>query len=98
MLEDLREAIEKLHGVRAVWSETAPVREEFQGAVVWDGDVQVFVITGHASAKRCFAWSHTQDGTDRRRIVTVLETKEIDSPAMAVRAAIIQQWRNQSKK
>lgn len=87
-IEDLTRPVEHLHGCRAKWREAVPVREEFQGKVVWDGTVQAFDLAGHPSATRCYAWSHYVGLTERRWFVAVLEQSVVDSPRAAVRVAI----------
>ena len=83
----LQRAIFKLHGVVTTWAESVPVREEREGRVVWDGVVEVFDLVDHPTANRCYAWKHeTDDG--KSRVVAVLHTAPVDSPAAAVKAAI----------
>lgn len=64
------------------------MRETFKGATVWEGDVQVFALVGHPTAKRCYAWSHASEGT-KRRFYAVLHAPPVDSPLTAVRASIV---------
>ena len=64
-----------------------PVVETFRGKIVWQGQVEVFALKGHPKAKRCYAWSHEEDG--KRRYVAVLELPPVNSPVTAVRAAIV---------
>ena len=92
--EALRKAIRDLHGCASVWVEAAPVKETFQGETVWDGIVQVFDLTGHPTATRCYAWSHATTGK-KRRFVAVLHQGPVDSPEKAVRAAIAQQYKKE---
>lgn len=87
-LPALVEAIRHLHGCEAVFAESVPVRETFNGATVWEGEVQVFDLRGHKTAPRAYAWSHAAAGT-RRRFVAVLHEGPIDSPVKAVRASIV---------
>jgi len=92
-IETLRVAIRSLHGVEATWLESVPVHETFQSETVWQGEVQVFELHKHPSARLCFAWSHEVEGSDGRRFVAVLAQGPIDSPEAAVRAAILQEAR-----
>src|SRR5438876_9676866 len=98
-LPALLDAIRHLHGAEATWVESVPVREVFRqprrggtvtyiDRVVWEGEVQVFDLTGHPTASRCYAWSHATEGT-RRRFVAVLHVPPVDSPEKAVRASIV---------
>ena len=43
-----------------------PVHEVFRGETVWQGDVEVFDLTGHPKAKRAYAWSHLDGKNDER--------------------------------
>jgi hypothetical protein len=95
-IAELQGAILKLHEAKAKHVESVPVREVFQGQVVWDGTVEVFDLTGHATAKRAYAWSHEAD-SGGRRFVAVLHAPPVDSPLKAVRAALVQEHRARAK-
>ena len=92
-IEALKKAILDLHGCISTWVESVPVKETFQGKVVWEGVVQVFDLKGHLTATRCYAWSHATKGKGRR-FVAVLHQGPVDSPQVAVRAAIVQECRS----
>jgi hypothetical protein len=87
-LKSLEKAILDLHGCKATWIESAPVKEEFEGEVVWEGVVQVFEID-HPKSKLCYAWSHGLDNSKKRRFFAVLHQGVVDSAEKAVRAAIM---------
>jgi hypothetical protein len=94
-IEELRDAIRRLHGAQAVHIESVPVKEIFQGRTVWDGIVEVFDLTGHPTAFRAYAWAHdTDDPINPRRHVTVLHLHPVKSARDAVKAAIIQEYRD----
>lgn len=94
-LDDLRDIIRELHGVDATHVESVPVKEIFQGKTVWDGIVEVFDLHGHPKTHRVYAWSHETDDPDNpKRHVTVLHIPPVVSPITAVRAAILQEYRN----
>jgi len=93
-LNALKEAIRHLYGHEAVWVQSVPVKETFQGQVVWEGIVEVFDLKGHPTAARCYAWSHTTKG-NKRRFVAVLQQGPVDSPEKAVRAAIVRETNGQ---
>lgn len=86
-IDALRDAIKNMHGVESTWIESAPVVEKFNGKIVWAGEVQVFELSGHPKAKRCYAWSHATEGR-RRRFIAVLGVSPVNGPVDAVRAAI----------
>ena len=83
-------AVSQLHNCGAVWCETVPVHEVFQGQTVWQGDVEVFDLHGHAKAKRAYAWSHREGKNDKgERFVAVLEIPPVESALTAVRVQIV---------
>ncbi|MBS0386164.1 MAG: hypothetical protein JSS00_12535 [Proteobacteria bacterium] len=92
--EQLREAIESQHGGTATLVQAVPVHEVFQGETVWEGVVHVFDLEGHPTASRAYAWSHlVGDEGERRRFFAVLHAGPVKSPADAVRAAIVAEYR-----
>lgn len=91
--EELGDVIFKLHGAKAKHVESVPVIETFQGQTVWDGVVEVFDLTGHPKTHRAYAWSHATEGKGKRH-VTVLHIPPAISPQTAVRAVILQEYRN----
>lgn len=89
-LARLQLAIEHLHDCSAKYRETVPVHEVFRGQTVWQGDVEVFDLTGHAKAKRCYGWSHLDKPDDsEERFVAVLEIPPVDSAQKAVQVQIV---------
>jgi hypothetical protein len=93
-IEELREVIRHLHGVESRHVESVPVKETFQGRTVWEGVVEVFELIGHPQASKAYAWAHDTDDPKRpRRNVTVLHSRLVTSPVLAVRAAIVQEFR-----
>ena len=94
-LDELQDVIRRVHGVESKHLESVTVKETFQGRTVWDGVVEVFELRGHATADRVYAWAHdTDDPEHPRRHVTVLQLHPIQSAQDAVRAAIVQEFRN----
>lgn len=97
-IEELKDIISRLHGVKAVHLESVPVKETFQGKTVWDGVVEVFEIKGHPKASKAYAWAHdTDDPLHPKRQVTVLHIPPVISPETAVRAAIVQEYRSRGQ-
>lgn len=94
-IQELHDAILRLHGAEATYLRSVPVTEKFQGKVVWDGTVEVFKLTGHPVAHRAYAWAY--DTEKRREYVAVLRVAPVTSPKLAVRAAIIQEHRTNAK-
>ena len=95
-IKNLQDAIRQLHCCESKHIDTIPVTEKFQGETIWDGEVEVFSITGHPIAHRCYAWGY--DGDDGKLHCTaVLELPPVNSAQSAVRAAIVQQVRNETE-
>ena len=92
-VDQLKQAIESHHGGTATFVNTLPVREHFTGHHVWHCTVHIFDLAGHPNAFRAYAWSLPVEGSNKRRFYAVLHTPVIDSPANAVRAAIVAQHR-----
>ena len=82
----LRNAVQTRHRCKAEHVKSVPVIEMFWHKVAWDGVVEVFRLSGHTKAKRCYAWSFTE--AKETRFVTVLEIPPVESAQTAVRAAI----------
>lgn len=94
-LARLQVAVSQLHNCGAVWRESVPVHEIFHGKTLWQGDVEVFNLTGHPKAKRAYGWSHPE-GADNKgeRFVAVLEIPPVESPETAVKMAIYSDIKN----
>ena len=88
-LPALQDAIQHMHGLRSEWVESVPVRETFQGELVFEGEIQVFAVE-HPKASRCYAWSHlVNEQTGRRKFFAVLGIPPVDSALDALRASIV---------
>jgi len=93
-IDQLREAVERMHGGKARLLQSVQVKETHQGATVWEGVVHVLELTGHPTATRAYAWSSPIEGSDKRRFFAVLHQPPVTSPVEAVRAAIVQEHRS----
>ena len=82
-LASFHRAIRATHGGEPTLIARERVNETFEGEPVWTGEVLVFALEGHPSASRVYAWE--VDG----RVTAVLHQPPVDSPAAAVRAAIL---------
>jgi hypothetical protein len=91
-LAALASVLAEMHGAQGAHRRSVHVRETFQGQVVWEGDVEVFDLAGHALASRAYAWSYETD-SGGRRYVAVLHMPPVTSPQKAVKAAIVQEAR-----
>jgi len=89
-IERLKLAVEHLHKCSAVHVSTVPVHEKFKGQTVWQGEVEIFDLTGHPKAKRAYGWSHREGHNDEgERFVAVLEIPPVVSAETAVRVSIV---------
>lgn len=94
-IDELKDVIHKLHGVKSTHRQSVPVKEVFNGKTVWEGIVEVFDLHGHPQANTAYAWTHdTDDPAKPKRSVTVLHVPPAISPETAVRVAIMQELRN----
>lgn len=93
-IDELRNVIRRLHGVESEHVESVPVKEVFREKTVWDGVVEVFNLKGHPTAFRAYAWAHDTDDANKRRYVAVLHTHPIKSAQDAVKAALVQEYKN----
>ena len=87
-LAELKNTIRRLHKCEASHTRTEAVREEVNGQVMWEGNVEVFAIVGHDRALRCYAWGHMHD-TGQWEVTTVLAIPPVISAQSAVLAAFV---------
>ena len=81
-IPEFQNAIQATHGCRSSFREKVRVHEKFGSQTAWEGEVLIFDLMDHPTAKKCYAWS--VDG----RVTAVLHEGRVDSPQAAVRAAI----------
>ena len=81
-LDSFVHAIFKTQGCHCILRSRVPVSASFRSEPVWQGEVLVFELDGHATTNTCYAWS--VEG----RVTAVLHEGPVDSPEAAVRAAI----------
>lgn len=86
-LDEIAHAIRQLHGCQCAHVRTVAVSEVFKGREIWSGDVEVFDLTGHPKARRCYAWAYPV-AVGPREVITALEIPPVDSPQSAVKIAI----------
>lgn len=92
--KELTRIIKELHGCEAAFVESVPVKETFNKLTAWQGVVEVFDLTGHPKATRCYAWSFKDKGINRT--VTVLNIAPVDSPETAVKVAVANEARKKT--
>ena len=94
---ELKRAVEAQHGCTATVFQSVPIKETFGRNTVWEGVVHIFSLTGHPTAKRAYAWSSPVEGSDKRRLFTVLHQSQVTFPVEAVRAAILAEDREKKR-
>jgi hypothetical protein len=57
--------------------ESVPVKEVFDGQTAWEGNVEVFELVGHPTAKQAYAWSY-QD-RDETKFAAGLRISPVDN-------------------
>lgn len=67
-VEPQKIAIRTLHGCDSSHVESVRVIEVFRGETVWDGQVEVFDLIDHPTAKRAYAWAHETDAGGPRYV------------------------------
>ncbi len=82
-ISSFQRAILVTHGAQARLLAREHVSETFKGKMVWSGEVLIFELDGHPSARLCYAWE--VDG----KVTAVLHEPPVDSTQAAVRAAIV---------
>ena len=55
-IDRLQKLIRELHGVDSTWIQTTFVGEYSGRETIWEGNVEVFQLTDHPTAKLCYAW------------------------------------------
>jgi hypothetical protein len=86
-LAHFQNAIKTTFGLESKHFETVEVVDTNGGQVTWEGEVEVFSVTGHPAARRCYAWA--EDIPTGTHFVVVLARPPIQTASDAVRAAIM---------
>ncbi len=87
-MSQFQKAIRRTYSSKSSLSGRVFVCEKSREEIVWDGEVLVFDLHDHPTAKTCYAWS--VDG----RVTAVLHEGRVDSPKAAVRMAIAAEHRH----
>ena len=89
----LKLTIEHLHNCSATWLQTVPVHEVFKGETVWYGAVEVFGLTGHPKAKRCYGWTYGEP----EEFIVILELPPVTDAQSAVKVGVAYQIKKARK-
>ena len=83
---DLTKAIRESHGAGSIHLSSVPVRHTYGENRVWDGVVEVFMLTNHPKARTAYAWTEQPCGSeDSPTHITLLHLPPVGSPLTAVR-------------
>jgi len=85
-IKKLADGIRSIYGCHAVWLRTHPAHKEWYGEFATDGVVQVYELTGHNRANRCYVWNYQEHG--EWYYTTVLEIPPVSDAESAVRADV----------
>ena len=83
-IERLKQVIFHLHKASAMHAGSVPVEEIFRGKTLWKGDVEVFDLTGHPKAKRCYGWTYGEP----EEFITILELPPVTDAQSAVKVGV----------
>jgi len=86
-LERLQQAIFHLHKVDSEWIESKHVRGESGGKTIWEGEVEVFRLRDHPTAKRCYAWACGEP----EAFIIILELPPVTDAQSAVKVGVADQ-------
>src|SRR5688572_13820532 len=82
-IDRLRIAIRHLVEADPTWIRSEFVGEYTKRETIWEGEVEVFELTDHPTAKRCYAW---MDGGLDHEMTAILESPRVKSAGDAVQA------------
>lgn len=86
-LAKLQKAVQQAHGCEATHRRSVTVHETLRGKTLWKGTVEIFWLTGHPKAKRCYVWANASE-KGPEKIETVLELPPVIGAATAVRSVL----------
>lgn len=88
-VQALRQAVASLHHCKVVFIWKTRVTEKLKAGLVWDGDVYIFALKSHPTAKLAYAWSAPVEHSNQTRSYVFLHYQNIHSALDAVRATIL---------
>ena len=93
-IELISRVIREREGCDCKHLKTVPIKEEFEGKTIWQGEVEVFEIAGHDRARFCYGWGYLEDG-GKRMVHLIFGIPPVDSPQKAVQVFIANTEREQ---
>ena len=83
-IDRLKLVIQHLHKCGAIYVGSVPIEEVFNGKQIWKGDVEIFHLTGHPKAQRCYGWTYG----DPEEFITILELPPVTDAQSAVKVGV----------
>jgi hypothetical protein len=80
----LKAMIQQSYNCGAVHFTTVTVHEVLPDRTIWQGEVEVFNLINHPTAKHCYGWPYGKP----ERFITVLELPPVTDAQSAVRVGI----------
>jgi hypothetical protein len=97
-ISGVQDAVERMHGRPATHFSTVSLKEVFGEKTVWEGDVEIFILSSHpCGTVGCYAWAY-QDNNGKTHYTAILRRTPISSPQDAVKASIMARVKNQNRK
>ena len=93
-IERLKQVIFHLHKSGAIHLGSVHVDEVFHGNTLWRGDVEMFELTEHPKAKRCYGWTYGEP----EEFITILELPPVTDAQSAVKVGVSYQIKKERKK
>ena len=94
-IEHLAETIRRFYSCEPAWIATVPVRKAWHRGFATEGIVQVFELSGHNRAKRCYVYNYKESG--EWFYTTVLEVPPVVDAESAVKAGMARRKRTVTK-
>lgn len=85
--ENLLTAIEQRAKCTAAYLQTQPVKVTVDGAVLWQGKVEVYQLKDHPQAKQAFGWGF-ENAQKKMEYIVVVGVAPLDTPLQAVKAFV----------
>lgn len=85
-IDQLAAGVKRIYGCDATWIRTHPASKDWYGDFASDGVVQVYELSGHDRAERCYVWNYQQHG--QWYYTTLLEIPPVSDPESAVKAGV----------
>jgi hypothetical protein len=92
-IERLKQVIFHLHKSGSTHVESVFVEEAYHGETLWRGYVEVFELTDHPKAKRCYGWTYGEP----EEFIIILELPPVTDAPSAVKVGVSYQIKKARK-